>query len=128
MDKLDTVLSQLTEQLAKLTVEHGPKATELVLEVMRMKAISFIAETLIWLLISLGVVYVCYKAYGREKEKDYYREQDDLILFGSVFGGVISTVFSCFNLITLTTSIQHWVGMFKPEVLLAYEIMHRVLK
>lgn len=123
---LADIVSKAADALEKATAQYGPDAVGLALEVGRIAAIKDVASGL----LSVLLIYVIYRT-GRwvapiaAKGMDH---RDEIVampsFFGLIIGGLCSVVFALLLLIeafTKLTAIHAWVGMFRPEIYLAYE-------
>lgn len=141
MDQLSKMIADVSLLLQQAAAAHGDQAVQLTLEAARVKAMSGMLSTTVLLalmLVSFIVSavfcqrsYVWHKRYDAcfdtDREYDYRIEYMDrwqtasFIMMGSLaVGGV-------FGLIGMMRfSLIEWVGVYRPEVYLAYQVLNKL--
>lgn len=130
------VTKQLIDSLTKIAETHGPAAGELALRVVTTEGIQYLAIGFFFLLVVIpGLLYgsYCFISTGIkiiENKKNYSetREErsEDPYMFTGLVGLFLSLMF-CIPVLINLLNIYNWYAIFDPKVVLAKQIMDKLL-
>lgn len=119
IDSATGLMDKVGQALVSVTEKYGPKVADLTLEVARIMAMKQCAIGVASFLVSLLTFYYCYTWLKKPSTSD---AEDALFMAAG-----IATIVSAFMSGTHILKIHAWIGMFKPEVYLAYETVEKLL-
>lgn len=131
------VTKQLIDSLTKIAETHGPAAGELALKVVTIEAIQFLAIGFFFLFVAVpGLSYAAYHLFstgceiiesnkGKSKYDPELRSQDPYMLGGCLC--LLLILLSSLPVLVNLLNIYNWYAIFDPKVVLAKQIMDKLL-
>lgn len=128
MDKLDNLISVISDQLLKLAQTHGEQAAQLGMLVFQIPYMQ-------GLLTGFGCLVIVLLGFPGSiwaiKKSIRYNDDDNLLTIPFGVGGIISCIASFFCLIGVFTNlfvIAHWLGAFNGPAAVAMTLAKSLTK
>jgi predicted histidine transporter YuiF (NhaC family) len=135
MDKLDTVLASIAQQLADATVKYGPDAAALAGSVLQLEAIRSLLifiPVVIGLIVVLSVCYYHTRNYKKylalDNNQEYGKHKPQRECYGTVaiLSGIASVFWSVVTLAVAFNSILnpiYWAAAYDWRVAIAAKVL-----
>ena len=119
-ETLSGIIDKVAGALEKATTSHGPQAVELALEVGRMAAIRDVVSGFVGAVgFGVLVLWLYRRLTVHIGDHDDFFDSNPILVIGGGITLILAGMICIINISELT-KIHAWVGMFHPEVYLAY--------